>query len=78
MSDANNHPKSSRVTAGGYLTRFIDWFLALSERFPIAEGIAILGVIHYTIQSWRFAHLLNSTLDEGSYLFKGYAFATGD
>lgn len=43
----------------------------------IAEGLALLGGFVYLYQSWVYAHTQNSVLDEGSYLVKGYLFATG-
>jgi len=43
----------------------------------LAEGLAILGGLVYTIQSWVYAHTQSSILDEGAYLLKGYLFATG-
>ena len=78
MPEANQVPQSSSIRPGDYLSLFKGWVLALIDRFPIADGAALLGGLYYLVQSWKFAHLLNSTLDEGSYLFKGYAFATGE
>ena len=43
----------------------------------LTEGVAIIGGILYFVQSLRNAHGLDSILDEGAYLFKGYLFATG-
>lgn len=49
------------------------------RRFPyLFEIIAVLGLILYVVQSWYFAHSLDSIGDEGSYLYKGYMFARGD
>jgi len=46
--------------------------------FPwLADAIAILGGVVFTIQSWVYAHTQSSVLDEGAYLVKGYLFAIG-
>jgi hypothetical protein len=39
--------------------------------------LALLAAILYLSQSWGYAHSLQSVLDEGAYLYKGYAFASG-
>ena len=43
----------------------------------IAEGIALIGAVWYAAQSFYYAHLIVPTLDESSYLYKGYLFADG-
>jgi 4-amino-4-deoxy-L-arabinose transferase-like glycosyltransferase len=43
----------------------------------IAEVIALLGGAWYVLQTWTYAHLQESVLDEGAYLYKGYLFASG-
>lgn len=43
----------------------------------VAEILAGIGGLWYTLQLWGFAHLQESVLDEGAYLYKGYLFATG-
>ena len=43
----------------------------------LAEGIALLAGVVYLIQAFLYAHTQVSILDEGSYLVKGYLFATG-
>lgn len=43
----------------------------------MANITAILGGAVYLIQAWIYAHTQASILDEGSYLYKGYLFATG-
>ncbi len=43
----------------------------------IAEMLALLGGAVYLVQSWAYAHTRESILDEGAYLYKGYAFVTG-
>ncbi len=43
----------------------------------LAELLAILGGFWGTLQLWRFAHLQESVLDEGAYVYKGFLFATG-
>ncbi len=42
-----------------------------------AELVALLAGIAYFLQTWSYAHTRESILDEGAYLLKGYAFATG-
>ncbi len=42
---------------------------------PVLVGLA--AAILYLSQSWGYAHSLDSVLDEGAYLYKGYAFVTG-
>ena len=39
--------------------------------------VALLAAALYLLQSWGYAHSLDSVLDEGAYLYKGYAFVTG-
>lgn len=39
--------------------------------------IALAATALYLSQSWGYAHSLDSVLDEGAYLYKGYAFVTG-
>lgn len=39
--------------------------------------LALAAGIFYLAQSWGYAHSLESVLDEGAYLYKGYAFLTG-
>lgn len=39
--------------------------------------LAALGFLLYLAQAWRYAHTNIPGLDEGSYLYKGYLFATG-
>ncbi len=43
----------------------------------LAEALAGIGGLWYTLQLWGFAHLQESVLDEGAYLYKGYLFASG-
>ena len=42
---------------------------------PYLAAIAAAGL--YLAQSWVYTHTLDSVLDEGAYLYKGYAFVTG-
>jgi len=49
--------------------------LAASSWLP--EVIAFLGGIAFLAQLWRYAHLLDSVLDEGLYLYKGFLFVSG-
>ncbi len=43
----------------------------------LAQGLAVLGLSLYGIQSFIYSHQIESTIDEGNYLYKGYLFATG-
>ena len=43
----------------------------------LAEGMAVLGLALYGIQSFIYSHQIESTIDEGNFLYKGYLFATG-
>lgn len=49
--------------------------LGSNPRIPVA--LAILGGIIFLIQIWTYIHTLDSNLDEGAYLYKGYLFITG-
>ena len=53
------------------------WLAAIrsSSRLPVL--LALLAALLYLYQSWGYAHSLQSVLDEGAYLYKGYAFASG-
>lgn len=52
------------------------WNELLNEK-PLSEGLAALGGILYLYQSWIYAHIQTTVLDEGSYLLKGYLYALG-
>jgi len=43
----------------------------------VAEVLALVGGAVFLLQSWHFAHIQESILDEGMYLVKGFLFATG-
>jgi hypothetical protein len=43
----------------------------------LAEGLALVAGIAYLFQALRYAHTQVMILDEGSYLVKGFLFATG-
>jgi hypothetical protein len=49
------------------------------REFPVwaAEAFALLGLAIYFLQAISLAHSTVSNLDEGSYLLKGFLFATG-
>jgi Dolichyl-phosphate-mannose-protein mannosyltransferase len=49
------------------------WF----EKIRLPELLALLGLILYLIQAVVYAHILLPNLDEGSYLYKGFLYATG-
>lgn len=42
-----------------------------------ANLLSLLGGLVYLIQSWMYAKMQTSLLDEGAYLYKGYLFAIG-
>jgi hypothetical protein len=39
--------------------------------------VALTAAVLYLMQSWGYVHSLDSVLDEGAYLYKGYAFVSG-
>lgn len=43
----------------------------------LAELLAGIGGLWYTLQLWGFAHMQESVLDEGAYVYKGWLYATG-
>ncbi|MFN2197550.1 MAG: glycosyltransferase family 39 protein [Anaerolineales bacterium] len=43
----------------------------------LAYLAALAAGLLYGLQSWIYLHTLDSVLDEGAYLYKGYAFVTG-
>ena len=43
----------------------------------LAHLLAGVGGLWYTLQLWGFAHMQESVLDEGAYIYKGLLFATG-
>jgi hypothetical protein len=43
----------------------------------LAQGIAIFGLALYGIQSFIYSHQIESTIDEGNFLYKGFLFASG-
>jgi len=47
------------------------WILRLAALPWLAEILAVLGGILYTILLFVFAHTREPMLDEGAYLFKG-------
>lgn len=59
------------------LASILDKLSEIGARFPLAEGLSIIGGIWFAIQLWTYGHLQNSILDEGAYLYKGYLYATG-
>lgn len=54
--------------------RMLDKLLALTW---LPYLVALAAAVLYLVQSWGYAHSLNSVLDEGAYLYKGYAFVSG-
>ncbi len=53
------------------------WLETIRSLTWLPYVIALAAGIFYTAQSWSYAHSLESVLDEGAYLYKGYAFLTG-
>jgi hypothetical protein len=49
------------------------------EKWPawLAGLLALLGVLAFVAQGWRYAHTTIPSLDEGAYLYKGFLFASG-
>ena len=64
--------KSSRV-----FSQLSKRLAALGSNPWIPVALAILGGIIFLIQIWTYIHTLDSNLDEGAYLYKGYLFITG-
>ncbi|MFN2159614.1 MAG: hypothetical protein ACK2TW_06650 [Anaerolineales bacterium] len=66
---------------GQVITRHPSSSLFVSSRFNripwLPEALAILGGIVFLAQLWRYAHLLDSLIDEGLYLYKGLLFVSG-
>lgn len=50
---------------------------ALKIRPWLADFLALIGLSLYAAQTWQFAHLQFSVLDEGLYLYKGLLLASG-
>ena len=57
--------------------RFTDKISSLAHAPWLAGLFAVFAGIAYTVQSWTYARILPTILDEGAYLVKGYLFATG-
>lgn len=49
----------------------------LKSNSNLALALAALAAIICLAQAWQYAHTLQSNLDEGAYLYKGYLFASG-
>ncbi len=54
-----------------------NWMTRLRSTTWLAYLLAVAAVLLYLTQSIVYAHTLDSVLDEGAYLYKGYAFVTG-
>jgi len=53
-------------------------FLCATASLPwLAEVVSLLGGIVFIIQLWKYARLLPSVLDEGTYLYKGLLYVSG-
>ncbi|MDR3575597.1 MAG: hypothetical protein P4L50_17190 [Anaerolineaceae bacterium] len=58
--------------------KFLKSWVDRARSIPwLAEGAAVLGLVLYGVQSFVYSHQIESTIDEGNYLYKGYLFATG-
>ena len=53
------------------------WIRAIDPRHRLADFLAVLGALIYTVQSYHYSTRLISMLDEGSYLYKGLLFVKG-
>ena len=51
------------------------WICNLDSRHRLADFLALLGALTYTVQSYIYSTRLISMLDEGAYLYKGLLFA---
>ena len=56
------------------LKQLLSW---LRARPWAGRVFALAGGGMYMVQAWKFAHSLESVLDEGAYLFKGLMFVRG-
>lgn len=65
--DLESAPASKRTT----------WLDTIRSLTWLPYLIAIAAGIFYLVQSLGYAHSLESVLDEGAYLYKGYAFVAG-
>lgn len=52
-------------------------FSRIRNYAPAACALALLAASVFMLQAWQYAHTLQSNLDEGAYLYKGYLFASG-
>jgi hypothetical protein len=53
------------------------WVESIASLTWLPYLLALAAGLVYLFQSWGYAHSLESVLDEGAYLYKGYAFVTG-
>ncbi|MFC2029015.1 hypothetical protein ACFLTX_03705, partial [Chloroflexota bacterium] len=53
------------------------WIREQESRHRLADILALLGALIYTIQSYFYSTRLISMLDEGAYLYKGLLFVKG-
>ncbi|MEA3441120.1 MAG: glycosyltransferase family 39 protein [Chloroflexota bacterium] len=72
-----NHRDSNTKKINNSVSRFLNKIAEIASRYPVAEGTALIGGIVFLLQLWKYSHLLNSILDEGAYLFKGYLYVSG-
>ncbi|RME08561.1 MAG: hypothetical protein D6803_00915 [Anaerolineae bacterium] len=50
----------------------------LGRSAGLARGVALMGALLYALRAWGYAHRVDTVLDEGLYLLKGYLFAAGE
>jgi hypothetical protein len=53
------------------------WIRTFDTRHRLADLLAFLGALIYSLQSYHYANRLISMLDEGAYLYKGLLFVKG-
>ncbi|MGB7116027.1 MAG: hypothetical protein WBD56_07770 [Anaerolineales bacterium] len=62
----------------GNLWFILHKFLRSIASLPwLAEVVSLLGCIVFILQLWKYARLLPSVLDEGTYLYKGLLYVSG-
>ena len=59
------------------MQKALRWIRLLDPRYRLADLVAFLGAVLYTIQSFYYSTRLVSMLDEGAYLYKGLLFVKG-
>lgn len=55
-----------------------NYFQSIKNSRWVAEGLSVLGIVLYLMQSFRLAHFTDIVMDEGTYLMKGLLFFSGE